>query len=285
MTNFMRALAGEFYLFSRRRSIRVMHAVIFALACLIVLINYSSISAFAAMNNMPLSDVASFNFWPQWASATHITLYLVELSVILLIAGSMPHEIMTASIRDPLTRRISRSSLVLARAVVAMVIPLSLYACALLGAAFMSSILFDAGDILEEGELLMSIETDGVASALYRSMWHAVLPLLTLGVVAAACGAIFKRGVVAVGACLVMVLIPTMLYDNFASIMPYYFADFLPAFGPDSFLDRTAQFAAGYSDAYPYEYDEVANIGWLSPLPLLCVAIIMTIVSFRRRSL
>lgn len=280
-----RAIAGEFYLFSHRRSIRVMHVMVFLLACLLVVFNRGSVSAFAELNELALEEVSSYNFWPQWALATHTTLYLVELSIILLIAGALPHEISSASIRDPLSRRISRTSLILARAVVAVVIPLSLYACALLGAALMSSILFDAGDIVEEGQVIMSIVDDGVASALYKSMLHAVLPLVTLGVFASACGAIFQRSVLAVGVCFMMVLVPTMLHENFSELMPYYFADFLPAFGPDSFLERTASYSQGLSDAYPYSYDEIASIGWLSPLPLLVLAVIFSVAAFRRRAL
>lgn len=285
MSSFWRALSGELYLFSHRRSVRIMHVAVFVLACLLVIISRGSMMAFAAMGDIEPTDIAAWNFWPQWASATRTSLYLVELSIILLVAGALPHEIMSAATRDPLSRRISRSTLVLARTVVAILLPLTMYLCVLIGAGACSYLLFDAGDILEEGQVLMEIEADGVAQAIYSSMWHAVLPLLALGALASACGAIFRRGVVAVGVCFLMVLLPTMLYDDLENKLPFYFADFLPAFGPDSFLERTSQFAAGYSDSYPIEYDDIARIGWVSPLPFIALAVIVAIAFFRRRSL
>ena len=104
MSSFSRAFAGELYLFSHRRSIRIAHIAVFALAAVFAVMNLGLLAATAEMNNVGLVELPAYNFWPQWAAATHTTMYLVELLVIMLVAGSLPHEIMSAATRDPLSR-------------------------------------------------------------------------------------------------------------------------------------------------------------------------------------
>ena len=285
VSSFARALAGELYLFSHRRSIRIAHIAVFVLAVVFAAVNLGLLTATAEMNNVKLAELPAYNFWPQWAATTHTTMYFVELLVVMLVAGALPHEIMSAATRDPLSRRISRTSFILARTVVAFILPLTLYACALIGSALMSAILFDAGDIMDGQEVLFSISEVGVDTALFKAMRHAVLPLITLGVMASTCGAIFKRSVLAVGASFILIISPTMFYSDFKDQMPYYFADFLPAFGADSFLNQVALFSAGDSTAFSENYEEMANIGWLSPLPYLALSAIFSVLFFRRKSL
>ena len=285
MSSFSRALAGELYLFSHRRSIRIAHIAVFVLALVFAVVNLGLLTATAELKNVELAELPAYNFWPQWAAVTHTTMYLVELLVVMLVAGALPHEIMSAATRDPLSRRISRTSFILARSVVALILPLTLYACALIGSALMSAILFDAGDIMDGQEVLFSISEVGVDTALFKAMLHAVLPLITLGVIASTCGAIFKRSVLAVGASFILIISPTMFYSDFKDQMPYYFADFLPAFGADSFLNEVAIFSAGDSTAFSENYEEMANIGWLSPLPYLALSVILSVLFFRRKSL
>ncbi len=283
--SFARSLNGELYLFTRRRSIRIAHVMVLLLSMIVVVVNRGALFAFASLNGVEPSELAANNFWPQWASAVHVSMYVVELTVVLLVAGSLPHEVSTAAVRDPLSRNISRTVFILSRTVVAVLLPLTLYASTLFGAALSSFLLFDGGDIIEEGQVLLEISTDGVDTAIFKSMLHAILPLLTLGALASAFGALFRRGVVAAGGSFLAILLPTMLYSNHQEKMPYYFADFLPAFGPDSFLERSSQFAAGFADAYPYEYDNIAKIGWYSPAPILLLSVVFAIFVFKRRSL
>ncbi len=285
MSSFSRALAGELYLFSHRRSIRIAHLAVFLLSCVLVVINLGLVTAAAELKGAELIEMSAYNFWPQWSAATHTCMYLVELLVVLQIAGALPHEVASAATRDPLSRRISRTSLIMARSTVAVLLPLTLFACALIGSALTAAWLFDAGDIIEGNQVLVSVADLGLDKALYKSMLHAVLPLITLSVIASACGAIFKRAVLSVGVCFVMVMSPTMFYSDFKEQLPYYFADFLPAFGPDSFLNQTAQFSAGDSTFFSVEYEEMAAIGWVSPLPYLAAAVLLSILFFRKRSL
>lgn len=285
MSNFLRALRGELYLFSRRRSIFRLHLGVFFFSALLVVVNYLNLQAFALANDSQLIQLSGNNFWPQWSSALYTSLYLVELAVVLILSGMLPHEVSIGAVRDTISRQLSRTNFMLARILLSAILPLSLYFFAALGAASVSYSLFDPGDIMEDGEVLLSFYDDGVGAALFQSVIHGILPLMTLGVVATACGAFFKRQVLALGVCLIFVLLPTMLKESFGELLPYYFSDFLPAFGPDSFLSRSSQFSAGFSDAYPYEYDQIARIGWWSSLPYLFCAIIVGCLSFKKRAL
>ena len=273
MSSFSRAFAGELYLFSHRRSIRIAHIAVFVLALVFAAVNLGLLTATAYLKTAKLAELPAYSFWPQWAAATHTTMYLVELLVVMLIAGALPHEIMSAAARDPFSRRISRTSFVLARSAVALILPLTLYACALTGSALMSLILFDQGDF------------QGTTTDVLKGMLHAVLPLITLGAIASACGAIFKRSVLAVGASFILIISPTMFSSDFEDQLPYYFADFLPAFGHHSFLSEVAKFSAGNSGYFGYEYEDMANIGWFSPLPYLVLSVILSVLFFRRKSL
>ena len=285
MSNFLRAFRGELYLFTRRKSIQRLHLGVFLFSALLVVINYFNLQAFALANDSQLVELSRNNFWPQWSSALHTSLYLVELAVVLILAGMIPHEAFIGAIRDTLSRQLSRKVFILARILLSAFLPISLYFFAALGAACMSYSLFEPGDIMEDGELLLEFYADGVGKALFQSVMHGILPLVALGVIATACGVLFKRQVLAVGVCFVLVLLPTMLKSSFGELLPYYFSDFLPAFGPDSFLSRSSQFSAGFSDAYPYEYDQVARIGWWSSLPYLFSAIFISLLRFNKRAL
>ena len=87
MSSFSRAFAGELYLFSHRRSIRIAHIAVFVLAAVFAVMNLGLLAATAELNEVGLVELPAYNFWPQWAAATHTTMYLVELLVVRLLAA------------------------------------------------------------------------------------------------------------------------------------------------------------------------------------------------------
>ncbi|MFK5955019.1 MAG: hypothetical protein QM477_01085 [Planctomycetota bacterium] len=283
MMGFWRAFQGEIYLLRKRRTVRWVHFGVFLVAVLFVAGSRLKLGIMMAAGSGGPTEVGAWNFWPQFAEGTRAGLYLVEISILLLLAGGLPREIRSGSIRDPLSRRISRNAYTAARCLIGLILPLSLYLFALLGAALAASVLFDAGDIMEDGEVLLSIVDDQVAFHLYRSMLHAVPPLLALGLFSVWMSTAFRTGVAAVGVGLGVILAPTLLHSVLGDRAPWLFTDLLPALGPDSYLQRTAGFAAGYADAYPYEFDEVVKLGWFTPWPAFLIAGAGAILMFRRK--
>jgi len=283
MMGFWRAFRGELYLLRKRRTVRWMHIGVFLVAALFVAGARLKLGLLHAAGAGGPDQVGAWNYWPQFGEGTRAGMFLVEIAILLLLAGGLPREIRSGAIRDPLSRRISRTAYTSARCLIGLILPLTLYLFVLLGAALSASIFFDAGDIMEDGEVLLSIVDDQVAHHLYRSMLHAVPPLLALGLFSVWMSTAFRTGVAAVGVGLGVILAPTLLQDVLGDYAPWLFTDLLPALGPDSYLERTAGFAAGFSDAYPYEFDEVVKLGWLTPWPAFFLAGTFAILMFRRK--
>ena len=284
MIGFTRALRGELYLLRKRRNLRWMHVGVFVLAALFVVGGRLKLELLKAAGSGGPDAVGAWNFWPQFGGGVRGGLFLVEIAVLLLLAGGLPREIRSGAVRDPLSRGISRHAFTASRLLVALILPLTLYACAMAGAAGMAAILFDAGDIMEDGQVLLSIEDDQVAAFLFRSFWHGIPPLLALGVFSVCMSTAFRTGVAAVGVGLGVVLAPTLLQDVLGDRAPWLFTDLLPALGPDSYLARTSTYAAGYGDAYPVEFDEIVKLGWITPWPALAVAAVAALCLFRRKA-
>ncbi len=283
MRGLKRAIQGELYLLRKRPAVRWMHWGVFAVAFLFVAGSRLKLGLLAAAGQVQIGDGA-WNFWPQFGAGTRAGLFLAEIGILLLLAGNLPREVRLGSARDPLSRGISRSACTLARCWVAFLLPLTLYACALLGAALSASWFFDAGDIMEGGELLLSIEGDQVAHHLFRSMLHGVFPMLALGMFSVWMATAFRTGVAAVGVGLGVMLAPSLLHDVLGARALWLFSDLLPGLGPDSFLQRTAAFAAGFSDAYSYEFDSVVQLGWYTPWPTFVLAAVAAILLFRKKA-
>ncbi|MHC4380098.1 MAG: hypothetical protein ACYSU1_03280 [Planctomycetota bacterium] len=284
MTGLWRAFRGELFLLKNRKSVLWMHVGVLLVAALYVAGSRLKLELLHAAGGGGAAEVGAWNFWPQFGAGTRAGLFLVEIAVLLLLAGGLPREIRAGAVRDPLSRGISRAAFTCSRCLVAVILPITLYACALVGAATMAAILFDAGDIMEDGEVLLSIADDQVADHLYRSMLHAVSPLLALGLFSVWMATAFRTGVAAVGVGLGVMLAPTLLHDAFGDRAPWLFTDLLPGIGPDSFLARTSAFAAGFSDAYPLEFDAVVKLGWFTPWPAFAIATAAALLMFRRKA-
>jgi len=90
------------------------------------------------------------NFWPRFAQGARLGLVLAEILSLLVLAVSLPREVGLGAARDPLVRRISRPALVLARAVLALLLPLSLGLLAVAGAGVTARLLYPPGPVLAE---------------------------------------------------------------------------------------------------------------------------------------
>lgn len=274
MKGFARALQGEIYLWTRKRSWR--------LALIGVVLLAAGRVALGRLTTSP--DSAAWNFWPQFASGTRTGLFLAELLTVVLIASSLPREVTLGAARDPLVRGMSRSAFVAARSCIALLLPLSLALAAVAGAGGAGALLFDAGDIVEEGEVLLSVADENLDGHVARAILHGVPALLALAAVALALSALCRHAVVAVGLALVLILLPTFLRDSLGDMAPWFFADTLAGLGADSYLARIAQFAQGYTSAFPETFDAVIAKGWIAPWPGLILGWALAILFFRRRA-
>ncbi len=284
MTGFARALRGELYQLLHRRPILLAHLAVLLVAVARVVAGRLVLGAAHAAGGPGPGEVGAWNAWPQFAHGVRAAAFLVELFVLVLVGAGLPREVASGSVRDPLTRRITRPALIAARGVTALVLPLTLLACAVLGSLAAASALFDAGDVMEDGEVLISVADDGLDVAVRDAVLHGVPALLALGGLALFLGAASRRSVSAVGAGLALVLAPTLFRETLGDRAPWWFADTLPGLGPDSFLARIARFAEGYTDAWPETFDRVVAVGWKAPWPALFLAWVGAILVFRRRA-
>lgn len=280
MNGFLRAFRGEVYVTTHRRPVRWAHVAVFLLAVahaavarLLLRLEHGPEAGFGT--------VGEWNYWPQFAAAVRGACFLVELLVAVLVAGTLPREIAVGAVRDPLSRRISRAQFVGAKAVVALVLPLTLYLCAVLGGALGAGLMFEAGDSIEDGIVRFDAQED-IIPVVREALWHAILPLLALAAAAFAFSALCSRVTAAVGLTLGFLVVPMMAGGMLGAKAPWLFADLLPAFGPHSFLQVAARWAAGYNDAYPASYDHVVAVGWISPLPAVGVFLVAALLRFRR---
>jgi len=286
MNAYMRALRGEFYLLLHRRSVLWLHLGVALVAISFVAFARLKLGLLHAAGGPGPEQTGAWNFWPQFGGGTRAGLFLAEIGLMAHLAGGLPREVSSGAIRDPLSRRLSRMHFLGARLVVALVLPLTLLAVAVASAASASALFFDAGDIMEDGQMILSIQDDQVAHYLFLSMFHGLGPLMALGILAVALGAFFNRGAMALGAGLVVMLAPSLLHDALGDRAPWVFTDLLPALGADSFLERTSRFAAGFNDAFTYDWEEtVVAPGWWSPWPAAALFAILGLFLFRRKAL
>jgi hypothetical protein len=278
-----RALRGELYLLLRRRSVRRAHLLIALVALLHVVGSYFWLQAQAELKDIPVEQLSGWNFWPRLAASSRAAMYLVEVTVLALVAGGLPREIDAGITRDPLTRQISRSAYLLARSLSGLALPLSLYLVAVGTAWGASAIFFDPGPVLDKGDLILD-EAD-IRKPILEALLHGIPSLLALGAFSTLLSVLFRRGVVAVGCGLGVVLLARVLQEPLGDQAPWFFADTLAGLGPDSFLEQAAGYALGFMDFYPQEFDAKVAIGWIAPLPTIGLCILLAGLLFRRRSL
>ncbi len=284
MKGFGRALRGEIYLWTRKRSWRLALLLIFLVAAGYVGASRALFAVAGRGTEMGPGVTAAWNFWPQFAAASRTGFFLVELLTVVLLAAALPREINAGAARDPLARGLSRSAWIAARACIGVLLPLTLAAAAVAGAAGAGALLFDAGDVMEDGEMLLSVAEEDLDGHIARAILHGIPPLLALAAVALALSVLCRHAVVAVGLGLGLVLLPTFIHGQLGDAAPWLFPDTLAGLGTDSYLARIAQFAEGYTSAFPETFDAVIAKGWIAPWPALILGWAAAILLFRRRA-
>lgn len=147
LRGFRRAVCGEWYALWRRRAI-------YSLLLLIVatLLRAAAAALWERATNTSGDSLQAThaNFWPRFAEAARFGLILAEVLTLVIVSGNLPREIASASVRDPLTRRISRSGFMAAKWVLALFIPLLFGFVAVCSAALWSRCWFRPGPIVDE---------------------------------------------------------------------------------------------------------------------------------------
>ena len=283
MSGFLRAFQGELFLLSHRSSVRRAHLLVVVVAVLHVLGSMWLLQAEAQLDDIRADTLAAWNFWPRWAAGSRAAMYFVELLVLALIAGSFPREISGGVVRDPATRGISRTALMTARTLGALLLPCSLYLTAAVAAFVPSWLLFDMGPVVEDGDILLD-ELE-IQEPVVLAMLHGFPAIVALGAFACLLSVVFQRGVVASGVGLGVVFATGIFHESLGDAAPLWFADTLAGFGPDSFLEQAAGFSQGLLDYYPESFDAVVATGWWAPLPALFLSAYAALLVFRRRAL
>ncbi len=276
-----RALRGEFYLLTHRRAVRWAILLVALVPLLQIFTSLLILRAEAAADGKPFADLAGWNFWPRLAHGSRAGMYFVELLVIGLVAGGLPREISLGVVRDPLTRGIARSSLILARLLSSLFLALLLYGVVVVVAWGMSALLFDPGAIMDDGFIML--EEAEISGPVTQALLHAIPSLLALAGLATLLGVLFRRGVLAAGCGIGLILLVGAVHEALGSAAPWLFLDTLAGLGPDSFLEQAAGFAEGYSNFYAESFDTVVAAGWVAPLPALALTIVGAWWAFRRR--
>lgn len=284
MSGFLRALQGELYLLTRRSSVRRAHLLVFAVAVLHVVGSIAWLHLQAAQQEVRPEQLADWNLWPRLAAGARTALYFVELLVLALIAGGLPREIAAGVAREPLTRRISRRAFAGARVLASVLLATSLYLTAVASALLASWLLFDAGPVVDVDGMILFDEVD-VMEPVVEALVHGLPSVLALACFACLLSVALARGVLAVGVGLGIVLATGVFRELLGEAAPFWFADTLPGFGPDSFLEQAAGFARGLANYYPQSYDQIATIGWWAPWPVVVLAGWASVLVFRRRAL
>lgn len=150
MTGFLRALRGELYAGLHRRQVRIALALVVLGVAVRVLLAYLQPVVLGTSGADEVQASAYQNFWPRFAQGARFGLILAELATVVVLGGLLPREIGLGAVRDPLVRRISRPAFLLARAVIAVMLPLALAAGACLSSAVVAALLFDAGHVVTE---------------------------------------------------------------------------------------------------------------------------------------
>lgn len=283
MSGFQRALAGEWYLLTRRKGMRWAILLVAIAGFGRVAAGYFFFHLQESAGGGGMADHAAWNFWPQFALGTRAAMFLAELMLLGWVASSLPREIASGAARDPLTRKISRSAFMSARVLFGFGAALVLWFTAF-GVAWLSAhAFFDPGDIMEGGD--MYLEQAEVRGPVYASVLHALPPLLALGALATFLSAFCRRSVLAAGAGLICILLPGIFHDSLGTFAPWIFADTLGGFGEDSFLVESAGFASAIAQAYPADFDAIVKVGWIAPWPALLVFGLFSLLAFRKRPL
>ena len=280
---FIRALRGEAYLLTHRRGFRWALMATVATVLLHVFGSWILLEMNRAAGGSGPGESGDWNFWPRFASSARAGLFLVELFLVGLVAAAFPREIASGAIRDPLMRGISRASLLFARAVASLALPLILGGTAIGAAALGAGLFFESGDVMEEGFAVF--EEHEVRKEIFLALGHGFPSLVALAGLAVFVSAWFARGAVAVAAGLALVLLPGVLPSGLSSWSSWMFTSTLPGLGAESYLGKAAQFAAGYADALPRSFDRVIQIGWVAPWPALLLCLMFAILVFKNREL
>jgi hypothetical protein len=136
---------------------------------------------------------------------------------------------------------------------------------------------------MEDGHELFSQAE--VRVPVYKSVFHALPPLLALAALATFFSVLCRRSVLAAGAGLICILLPGIFHDSLGDFAPWIFADTLGGFGEDSFLVESAGFASAIAQAYPADFDAIVKVGWIAPWPALLGLGLCSLLAFRNRSL
>ena len=283
MNGFSRALKSEGYLLAHRRSTRWAVALVACATFGRIFVSYVLFHINQNAGGGGPEDHAEWNFWPQFAFGARAGMFLAELFLLGLLASALPREISSGAVRDSFTRGISRNSFIFARLLSGLYLAFFLWLVAGLSSWIFAHAFFEPSAIMEGGDEYL---TEGdVLGPIYLSVLHALPPLLALSSLAVLLSSFCRRSVLAAGVGLICILLPSVFHDSLGDFAPWIFVDTLGGFGENSFLVESSGFASAIAQAYPADFDQIVEIGWIAPWPALVLFGFLSLVMFRKRPL
>lgn len=221
------------------------------------------------------------NAWPVFVDAWLAGLTLLALILLIVSARSLAGDLDLGLLRLARTRSVSRTGLVVGRALLG--VPLLLVAVALTGAsaAAGASWAYAFGPIVEDGYELLGSEE--IRAEVVRGVVTALPALLGTWCFGLLVSAIARSGLVAVAAALTLYLGFDLFKDVLGGRQYWTFAAFCPSFVDNSYLHEVASMARGFSDA-GYTAQILARNLWL-PLPQALLLVVLACWAARRRAL
>lgn len=241
----------------------------------------NALAGFDSRGNASFDDIIASNAYGYFVDGLSTGLTMLGLMLVAQAAYSFSYERDIGTIRHLLIRRVSRSSLILAKLLQLHLLALISLLLLLIVAYFSSGFLWEFGPIVEDGfELIGEAE---IREEIALGLRLAIIPLpaaIAFGLLVSVCAQSATQAVTsALGITLAIDIFKSLLGDK----AYYLYASFQPSLLDQSYLQDVSRLVRGYSDVLVDERFMQLNT-WV-PIPALLLFLIATLWLVQRRKM